>query len=78
MMKNAVELSHFYLNEYVKNGSFVVDATCGNGGDTAFLASLVGDDGKVFGFDIQKDAVLATRIWNSIWEIKQWMHLCLI
>ena len=61
MMKNAVELSHFYLNEYVKNGSFVVDATCGNGGDTAFLASLVGDDGKVFGFDIQKDAIISTQ-----------------
>jgi len=37
-----------------------VDATCGNGNDTAFLASLVGENGRVFGFDIQDKAIANT------------------
>ena len=62
MLKNAVELSHFYLKQFIKNGSFVVDATCGNGGDTLFLAELVNKNGLVYGFDIQKNAIENTRI----------------
>ncbi len=62
MLKNAVELSHFYLENYVKEGAFVVDATCGNGGDTVFLANLVGNSGKVLGFDIQKEAIDNTSV----------------
>ena len=61
MIKNAVELSHHYLKFFIKNGAFVVDATCGNGGDTVFLASLVGENGLVFGFDIQKEAIQNTQ-----------------
>ncbi len=61
MIKNAVELSHLYLKNYVKPGSLAVDATCGNGGDTVMLATLVGNNGKVFGFDIQKEAILNTK-----------------
>ena len=61
MIKNAVELSHHYLKFFIKNGAFVVDATCGNGGDTVFLASLVGENGLVFGFDIQKEAIQNTK-----------------
>ena len=62
MLKNAVELSHFYLKQFLKEGSFVVDATCGNGGDTLFLAEIVGENGLVYGFDIQKDAIENTKI----------------
>ena len=62
MLKNAVELSHFYLKQFVKEGSFVVDATCGNGGDTVFLAELVGENGLVYGFDIQETAIQNTKI----------------
>ncbi len=61
MLNNAVVLSHFYLKQFVKDGSFAVDATCGNGGDTIFLAELVGACGKVFGFDIQKEAIENTK-----------------
>ena len=38
----------------------VVDATVGNGNDTLFLAKLV-PNGKIFGFDIQKDAIDRTK-----------------
>ena len=60
-MKNAVALSHHYLKQFVNEGSFAVDATCGNGGDTAFLASLVGENGMVYGFDIQEFAISNTQ-----------------
>ncbi len=38
-------------------GDFAVDATVGNGHDTLFLSSQVGGRGRVFGFDIQQDAL---------------------
>jgi 16S rRNA C1402 N4-methylase RsmH len=44
----------------VQAGDTVVDATIGNGHDTVFLAKLVGNNGHVFGFDIQETAVLNT------------------
>jgi 16S rRNA C1402 N4-methylase RsmH len=48
------------LQTVVQRGDTVVDATIGNGHDTVFLAKLVGDEGHVFGFDIQEEAVLNT------------------
>lgn len=54
---NAVTLSHKMVQEIVRPGDVVVDATVGNGRDTVFLAELVGSQGKVFGFDIQQDAI---------------------
>lgn len=38
-----------------------IDATCGNGFDTLFLAQNAKQNGKVFAFDIQKSAVLQTK-----------------
>ena len=38
-----------------------IDATCGNGGDTAFLCRLVGPEGRVLGFDIQPAAITSTH-----------------
>jgi len=64
-LRGAVALSHFFLNERVKPGDRVVDATCGNGHDTLFLARLVGEEGKVWAFDIQEDALSNTRILLS-------------
>jgi predicted methyltransferase len=49
------------LEKAVKFGDIAVDATMGNGHDTLFLANLVGETGKVFGFDVQKEAVFATK-----------------
>ncbi|MCM3734482.1 methyltransferase domain-containing protein [Bacillus cytotoxicus] len=45
------------LERAVKEGDYAVDATLGNGHDTCFLAELVGESGKVFGFDIQEEAI---------------------
>ena len=38
-----------------------IDATCGNGGDTAFLCRLAGKEGRVLGFDIQPEAIASTE-----------------
>ena len=38
-----------------------MDGTVGNGHDTVFLARLVGTEGRVFGFDLQAEAIEATR-----------------
>ncbi len=44
----------------VKSKDLVIDATAGNGNDTLFLANLV-PYGKVFAFDIQKEAIHNTK-----------------
>ncbi|MBM7692964.1 SAM-dependent methyltransferase [Peribacillus deserti] len=45
------------LQSAVSEGDIAVDATLGNGHDTVFLASLSGESGHVYGFDIQEAAV---------------------
>jgi predicted methyltransferase len=49
------------LEKAVKSGDITVDATLGNGHDTLFLANMVGETGKVFGFDIQEEAIQTTK-----------------
>lgn len=41
--------------------SVAVDATMGNGNDTLFLSDFVGDQGKVYAFDVQESAIEATK-----------------
>jgi Putative rRNA methylase len=55
-----VKLAHNLISAKVKPGDIVIDATVGNGHDTRFLLEIVGAEGKVFGFDIQKDAINST------------------
>ncbi|TDL34222.1 methyltransferase domain-containing protein [Jeotgalibacillus sp. S-D1] len=45
------------LERAVSKGDVVIDATVGNGHDTLYLAQLVGENGRVYGFDIQKEAI---------------------
>lgn len=60
LFRDPVFISHWWLEEYLKPGMVVVDATAGNGHDTLFLARKVGPEGKVFAFDIQSAALEAT------------------
>ena len=53
--------AHDLLKNVIQSGDVVVDATLGNGHDTLFLAQCVGVTGKVIGFDIQQEALVATR-----------------
>lgn len=61
MFINAVEISKKICEEKLKDGDIAVDCTMGNGNDTAFLCSFVGENGKVYAFDIQESAFINTR-----------------
>ncbi|MGX7202938.1 SAM-dependent methyltransferase [Enterococcus plantarum] len=61
MLQTALHFSHTLLKEIVQVGDVVVDATMGNGNDTAFLAELVGSTGLVYAFDIQEQALINTE-----------------
>ncbi|SEQ46747.1 hypothetical protein SAMN05421693_13412 [Ectothiorhodospira magna] len=54
-------IAHEQLAERLCPGDRVVDATAGNGHDTLFLARTVGEQGHVWAFDIQSEALTATR-----------------
>lgn len=60
MIKRPLNFSHEVLQENIEAGDYVIDATVGNGHDTSFLANLVGKSGKVYGFDIQEQAIKNT------------------
>ncbi len=60
-LRGAVSLAHFFLRERLKPGDRVADATCGNGRDTLLLAQLVGEGGRIWAFDLQEEALDATR-----------------
>ncbi len=53
--------AHNLLKPFIHNGDSVVDATCGNGHDSLFLAEQVAPSGLVYSFDIQQIAIIATR-----------------
>ena len=60
LLGNSLSLCKEYLSKVIKKGDTVVDATCGNGYDTLFLRQKVGNEGKVYGFDIQQVALSNT------------------
>ncbi len=59
--QNALGLSHKFIFEHVKKGDTCIDATAGRGRDTLFLCRLVGEEGRVFAFDIQQEAIQSTE-----------------
>lgn len=56
--KSILNRAKLICEKAIKKGDITVDATCGNGFDTLFLAKL---SKKVFAFDIQKNAIENTR-----------------
>ena len=73
-----------YLSLILQPGDWALDATLGKGRDLIFLCELVGEDGKVFGFDIQEQALTYTekllqeRGWGNRAELIQASHANLI
>lgn len=62
MKTNLVAWAHDFARErFSAGGGFAVDATAGNGNDTLFLAKLIGEKGRVAAFDVQPEAIDATR-----------------
>lgn len=56
-----MEIAKNIMNAHVKPGQIVLDCTVGNGNDTRLLSLLVGEKGRVYGFDIQSVAIERTR-----------------
>ena len=56
-----VEIVHHILSEKLAPGDRAVDATVGNGWDTLKMCEIVGAKGKVYGFDIQPEAIEHTK-----------------
>lgn len=63
ILNTAVTLAHFYWSRILKGGDLVLDATCGQGQDTLFLAraALKEGAGEVHAIDIQGVALEKTR-----------------
>ena len=55
------EVNKIFLEKIVQKGDVVVDATMGNGYDTVYLGNLVGEEGKVYAFDVQEEALKSTK-----------------
>jgi 16S rRNA C1402 N4-methylase RsmH len=55
------------LAPLIQPGDRVIDATAGNGHDTVFLASCVGETGQVLAFDVQESALrsAASRLTDA-------------
>lgn len=60
-LKSARYIAADCMNRFLRPGDTVVDATMGNGHDTEYLCRLVGEEGRVYAFDIQPQAVENTR-----------------
>ncbi len=54
-------LAQELIRPFIREGDLVIDATCGNGHDTLFLAECVGASGKVLAFDVQEIAIVSSK-----------------
>lgn len=61
LVPQVCDLVHSEAQKLLYPGAVVVDATMGNGNDTLFLCNCVGEEGKVYGFDIQAEALKNTE-----------------
>lgn len=68
---NPVETVKIIMSYTVGEGDIVIDCTTGNGNDTLLLAKLVGAKGKVYGFDVQYEALKATKDRLEIEGLKE-------
>ena len=64
-MSDDFRSARYWARELIENAMYpsarAIDATMGNGHDTKWLCELAGEDGRVYAFDIQAQAVESTR-----------------
>ncbi|MDO5359916.1 MAG: class I SAM-dependent methyltransferase [Jeotgalicoccus sp.] len=60
MLERILPTAKTFIEEVVKAEDILVDATCGNGHDSSFLARLA-PDGHVYSFDVQADAINSAK-----------------
>ena len=59
-MIDLLDLQKHFILTHLKEGDIAVDFTMGNGHDTEFLSKAVGENGHVYAFDVQKQAIEST------------------
>lgn len=59
-MRSIIDYVHHYMVTHKVTDGLYVDATCGNGYDTLFLARMLEGKGHIYALDIQKDAIDST------------------
>lgn len=60
-LKGILPFARILLEQALEPGDTAIDATAGNGHDSCYLAGLVGANGHVYSFDVQEQAISATR-----------------
>ena len=60
-LTKVTDLNKLYLDQVITEGDIVVDATMGNGYDTKYLAEKVVENGLVYSFDVQEEAIKSTK-----------------
>ncbi|MBO5274542.1 MAG: class I SAM-dependent methyltransferase [Clostridia bacterium] len=60
-MVDLITLEKQFVSAHIKKGGVCVDFTMGNGHDTSWLSRQVGEEGHVYAFDIQPQALESTR-----------------
>ena len=60
-MINLLEVEKSFLIPHIKKGGVAIDFTMGNGHDTLWLSNAVGEEGKVYAFDIQPQALESSK-----------------
>jgi SAM-dependent methyltransferase len=60
-LPSAVRWAQLLLEDRLRPGDAVVDATAGNGHDSLFLARQIGATGHLWAFDVQSAAIAATQ-----------------
>ncbi len=58
--RRLIEVAHAAVLSSLEEGAVAIDATVGNGFDTLFLSQSVGKTGRVFGVDVQDEALKRT------------------
>lgn len=56
----ATDIARRQVEHRLRPGDIAIDATAGNGHDTTWLCQAVGQNGRVFAFDIQEEAIANT------------------
>ena len=64
-MIDLLDTEKSFIVTHIKEGGVAVDFTMGNGHDTLWLSRQIGENGKVYAFDIQQAALDSTEeLWH--------------
>lgn len=78
-MKPKFENIHHFIDlllpQVLHPGDHVIDATLGNGHDAFKMGEIIGSTGVIYGFDVQKEAILHAKQRLSTLPSKPAIHL---